>query len=214
MPGQIGAQLAEMGYKLDIRAPIFGEPLPDELDEFSGALVFGGPMSVNDDEPYLKKEAAWVEQVLAAGLPYLGICLGGQLLARVLGASVTCHYEGLEEIGYYPIYATETGTAVFPAQLMVYQWHKEGFELPTGAISLAYGETFPNQAFRWGDRAYALQFHPEMTDDMLHFWTTEGAELMGAPNTQPSEVQFDHHYYHRAAVRDWLETFLNNWLAN
>ena len=69
-----------MGYQLDIRAPIFGDALPERLDEYAAALVFGGPMSVNDDEPYLQKELMWIRQVLEAQMPYLGICLGAQLL--------------------------------------------------------------------------------------------------------------------------------------
>ncbi|MGB7084696.1 MAG: glutamine amidotransferase [Phormidesmis sp.] len=211
--GIVGSKLAQQGYALDVRAPIFGEPLPNDLENYAAALVFGGPMSVNDDEPYLHKEMDWIQQVVAAGLPYLGICLGAQLLAKVLCAKVMPHAEALEEIGYYSAYATEAGRDVFPPQLRVYQWHKEGFELPEGAVLLARGDDFENQAFRWGDRAYGLQFHPEMTAEMVDFWTTQGADLIGAPNTQDRHSQLQGHCLYSADVDRWLETFLKNWLA-
>ena len=182
------------------------------LGYFPAALVFGGPMSVNDEEPYLQKESAWIQTVLEAKLPYLGICLGAQLLARVLGATVKRHPQALEEIGYYPVYATAAGAGLFPAEMKIYQWHNEGFDLPDGAVLLARGDDFFNQAFRWGDRAYALQFHPEITLSMVDFWTSQGADLLSAPNAQSRETQIAAHHQHSAAVGRWLETFLKNWL--
>ena len=214
IPGVVGEKLIEMGDELDIRAPIYGDVLPQRFDEYAAALVFGGPMSVNDDEPYLHKEAAWVRQVLEAELPYLGICLGAQLLAKVLGAKVGPHTNALEEIGYYPIYAAAEGKALFPEVLRAYQWHKEGFELPKGAVLLAQGQDFPNQAFRWGERAFGLQFHPEMTASMVEFWTEQGADLLGAPNAQTRCEQIAGHQKYSQDVSRWLETFLNNWLAS
>ena len=213
VPGVVGQKLNEMGYELDIRAPILGDSLPDDLTRYAAVLVFGGPMSVNDDEPYLHKEMAWIRRVLEAKLPYLGICLGAQLLAKVLGAQVKRHPQALEEIGYYSVYATEAGRDLFPEELKIYQWHNEGFELPEGAVLLARGDDFLNQAFRWGDRTYALQFHPEMTASMVDFWTSQGADLLDAPNAQTREAQIAGHQRHSATVDQWLETFLNNWLS-
>ncbi len=213
VPGLVGSKLNEMGYALDIRAPILGEPLPDDLENYAAVLMLGGPMSINDDEPYLHKEMDWVRQVLAANMPYLGICLGAQMLAKVLGATVQPHDQALEEIGYYSVYAAAGGQDLFPPVMKVYQWHQEGLALPEGAVLLAQGDDFPNQAFRWGDRTYAVQFHPEITADMLDFWTTQGADLLGAPNTQSREKQMAAHAENSAAVDRWLETFLKNWLS-
>ncbi len=217
VPGVVGRKLVDMGYELDTRAPIFGDPLPQRFDDYAGVLVFGGPMSVNDDEPYLHKEMDWIRQVIAAGLPYLGICLGGQLLAKVLGAQVKRHDDALEEIGYYPIYAadcvTDSGEVLFPDVLNAYQWHKEGFDLPAGAVLLASGKDFHNQAFRWGDRAYGLQFHPEMTADMVDFWTEKGAHLLNAPNAQSRCEQITAHQRYSKSVERWLEVFLRSWLT-
>ena len=212
-PGLVGQKLVEMGYALDIRAPVLGDDLPTDLNAYAAVVVFGGPMSVNDDEPYLKAEIAWVQRVLAAGLPYLGVCLGAQMLAKVLGARVDTHPSEVEEIGYYPVRAADAAGSLFPAELMVYQWHSQGFDLPEEAVLLAKGKDFPNQAFRWGDRAYGLQFHPEMTTAMLKFWTEQGAELIGAPNTQSPKQQLENHHQYQASVAAWLETFLNNWLS-
>ncbi|MEL6552439.1 MAG: gamma-glutamyl-gamma-aminobutyrate hydrolase family protein [Cyanobacteria bacterium J06621_11] len=214
IPGVVGEKLVDMGYELDIRAPIFGDVLPQQLDEYAAALVFGGPMSVNDDEPYLHRELAWIRSVLAADLPYLGICLGAQLLAKVLGAKIQPHAQGIEEIGYYPVYAAEAGQSLFPQTLKIYQWHKEGFDLPDGAVLLAEGKDFPHQAFRWGDRAYGLQFHPEMTAGMVDFWTEQGAHLLDVPNAQTRCEQIAGHAENSEAVSQWLETFLNKWLTS
>jgi GMP synthase (glutamine-hydrolysing) len=214
IPGLVGQKLESMGYQLEIRAPILGDSLPKRVEDYAGLLVFGGPMSVNDNEEYLRKELEWIQQALAAELPYLGICLGAQLLAKVLGATVEPHGKAVEEIGYYPIYATDEGRSHFPDQLMVYQWHKEGFNLPEGAVLLATGENFLHQAFRWGNHAYGLQFHPEMTADMVDFWSTNGADLIGAPGTQNKQQQLDNHRHYSQGVDRWLETFLNNWLAS
>lgn len=212
-PGLVGEKLSQLGYDLDIRAPVLGDPLPDDLENYAGVIVFGGHMSVNDDEPYLKKEIAWVQQVLDANLPYLGVCLGAQMLAKVLGAQVDTHPTELEEIGYYTVRATAAGESLFPGELNVYQWHSQGFEVPEGAVLLAQGQDFPNQAFRWGDRAYGVQFHPEMTAQMIAFWTEKGADLLGGPNTQSREQQLENHQIYKANVDAWLETFLNNWLS-
>ena len=213
VPGRVGEKLIAMGYELEIRAPIFGDVLPHNLESYAAALVFGGPMSVNDNEPYLRSELDWIRSVLAADLPYLGICLGAQLLAKVLGAKIGPHAQTIEEIGYYPIYAAEAGRDLFPERLKVYQWHREGFELPAGAVLLASGKDFPAQAFRWGDRAYGLQFHPEMTAGMVDFWTEQGADLLNVPNAQTRAEQIVGHAENSEAVSDWLETFLNKWLA-
>lgn len=215
-PGLVGHLLQAQHHILDVRCPAAGATLPSILDDHAGVVVFGGPMSANDDEtlPFIRTELDWIERVLTSETPFLGICLGAQLLARVLGATVSRHPEGIREIGYVPIQPTPppNGTPNPLASLQqVYHWHQEGFELPHTATLLATGEVFPNQAFRYGN-AYGVQFHPEITMPMIERWTTEAADHLLLPGAQPREVQMQQHQDHGPKVADWLNQFLAQWL--
>ena len=176
-PAASGALLSELGAPLDIRRPRFGDPLPETMADHSGAVFFGGPMSVNDEEDWLKREIDWIGSPLKENKPFLGICLGAQLLARHLGQKVDVHPEGKVEVGYYPIHPTEAGrfASATPFPDRVYQWHREGFDCPTGAVLLAEGEDFEAQAIKVGDKAFGLQFHPDVTYDMICRWTVDRA---------------------------------------
>ena len=211
--GLVGDLLQAKGCRLEQRCPALGDPLPETLADYGGVVVFGGPASANDPEPYIQKELTWLETVLAASIPYLGVCLGAQLLAKALGATVARHPEGLREIGYFPIRATPVGQSLLPEELSVYHFHNEGFELPTGAELLATGARFPNQAFRYGTYAYAVQFHPEITTAMMEFWTTQAADQLTLPGAQPREQHFQGHTQHAESVAAWLSQFLDHWLA-
>ena len=211
--GLVGAVLADMGYRIDRRCVAMGDPLPSTLDHHSAALVLGGPMSANDDHlPFIRQELDWISTVLTTPKPYLGICLGAQLLARVLGATVAPHPEGLREMGYYPIVPTPIGRNFLPQPMLVYQWHGEGFDLPHGAHLLAQGEVFRHQAFVYR-RAYGLQFHPDMTTLMVNYWTTEGADQLSYPGAQSRAYHISYHRLYRRAVEQWLRRFLVQWLA-
>ncbi|MDQ0503456.1 GMP synthase (glutamine-hydrolyzing) [Xanthobacter agilis] len=212
-PGRIGERLERRGYRLDVRRPALGDPLPDALSSYAGAVVFGGPMSVNDDLPFIRAEIDFIDRALKAQTPLLGICLGGQMMAKALGARVSPHREGTCEIGYYPLAATDTGAALLPWPSHVYHWHSEGFELPRGADLLATGEVFPNQAFRYGASAYALQFHPEVTREMMCLWTVRGAHNLTKRGAQPGEAHLQGWGRYDAAVCRWLDGFLDMWLA-
>nr|WP_272209895.1 hypothetical protein [Marinicella sp. W31]MDC2875733.1 hypothetical protein [Marinicella sp. W31] len=142
-------------FPLDIRRPALGDPLPYTLANHSGAVVFGGPMSANDNEDYVRREIDWLDIPLKEDRPFLGICLGAQMLARQLGARVYGNNDGSVEIGWYPIEATNHGRLLMTWPSMVYQFHREGFELPHGANLLAHGDLYPNQAFRYGKRLTA-----------------------------------------------------------
>ena len=214
-PGRIGRLLREQGLSLDIRRPRFGDPLPTSMAAHDAAIIFGGPMSANDDEAFIHREIDWIGVPLAAGKPFLGICLGAQMLARNLGHRVAPHPEGRVEVGYYPIRPTATGREIWPDVFpeTVYQWHREGFDLPRGATLLAEGDDFEAQAFRYGRCAYGLQFHPEVTYQMMCRWTTGGDERMAMPGAQPRDRHFRGWYQHDAAVARWLDTFLRSWVA-
>ena len=212
--GRIGERLAQCGYALDRRYPIDGDGLPASLHDHAGAVVLGGPMSANDDGRLsgIRAQLDWIPQALASGRPFLGICLGAQLLARALGATVQPHPAGLAEIGYFEVRPTPAGQAVFDAPLHVYHWHHEGFELPAGAELLATGERFPHQAYRYGANAFGVQFHPEVHQKILEAWLVEGAKELDAPGAQSAAEQRDHHARHDAALDRWFEGFLEEWL--
>ena len=137
-PGRVGNALRGLGYRLDIRRPRFGDALPETLDDHAGAVIFGGPMSANDPDDYIRREIDWIEIPLREQRPLLGICLGAQMLASQLGARVAPHPQGLTQIGYYPVRPTAEGLALSPHwPSHVYHWHREGFELPDGTELLA-----------------------------------------------------------------------------
>lgn len=215
-PGRIGALLAAAGVRLDVRRPSLGDPLPDTLSQHVGAVVFGGPMSVNDDDGWIKREIDWLAVPLKEEKPLLGVCLGAQMLARQLGARVFSYPDKRSEIGYYPIAPTSEADvlcgAPFPRQ--VYHWHCDGFEAPRGAQILAANDgPFPNQAFAYGPRALALQFHPEVTYAMICRWSTRGAEKLVRPGAQAPREQRDGWFRYDRAVARWLAAMLPAWLA-
>jgi GMP synthase (glutamine-hydrolysing) len=212
-PGRVGNVLRALGYPLDIRRPRFGDPLPETLHEHAGAVIFGGPMSANDSDDYVRREIDWIEIPLREQRPFLGICLGAQMLAKQLGACVAPHPQGRVEIGYYPIRPTAAGRALSPNwPEHVYHWHREGFELPDGAELLAEGEDFPVQAYQYGN-AFGLQFHPDVTYAMMHCWTTRGCERMDSPGARPRHQHFADRAVYDGAERAWLKHFIGDWLA-
>ncbi len=151
-----------------------GEPLPD-WREFDAVLAMGGPMGAGDDaeHPWLAAEKRLVREAVDAGRPFLGICLGVQLLAAALDAPV----RALEspEVGLLPVELTPEGRRDplffgLGDPLVSLQWHGDTFELPAGAVLLASSPVAPNQAFRSGARAYGIQFHLEVSGEMAREW--------------------------------------------
>ena len=212
--GRVGHWLAKHGVPLDIRRPRLGDPLPETLAGHAGAVIFGGPRSANDTDEFVRREIDWIAVPLAEKRPFLGICLGAQMLAKHLGARVSTHPEGKAEVGYYPIRVTEHAHAVcghWPK--VVYQWHREGFELPHGAKLLAEGDLFRVQAMRYGPAAYGIQFHAEVTHAMMCRWTSRGHARMEMPGAKKRAAHFAERPVYDQAIRTWLATFLDAWLA-
>jgi GMP synthase (glutamine-hydrolysing) len=176
-------------------------------------VVFGGPQSANDKDEFVRREIDWMKVPLKEKKPFLGICLGAQMLARQLGARVYPHPQGHAEVGYYPIRPTPAGRALLRRWPdAVYQWHREGFDLPRGSALLAEGDAFPVQAFSYGGTAYALQFHMDVTHAMMCRWTTRGHARMDMPGAQPRAAHFEGRLLHDGACKAWLDGFLDHWL--
>lgn len=213
-PGYVGRWLKGHGYTLDLRRPRFGDPLPEHVEDYAGVVIFGGPMSANDPFDYINAERDLIERTLKADRPFLGICLGAQLLARQLGGRVFFHQRGQVEIGYYPIRPLQAGQRFPYWPSHVYQWHREGFEVPRGAIRLAEGVLFENQAFQYGDKAFGLQFHPEMTAPMIDRWTTHAHRRLALPGAKPRRQHIAEHQLHGPRQRLWLNHFLAAWIKN
>jgi GMP synthase (glutamine-hydrolysing) len=211
-PGRVGTMLKERGWTLDIRRPCLGDTLPGTLAEHDGAAIFGGPMSANDCDEFIRAETDWIAVPLKEKKPFLGICLGAQMLSRHLGGEVGPHTDGFVEIGYYPLAPTEAGKTLGDWPTQVYHWHREGFTLTQGCELLATGETFANQAFRYDHAAYGLQFHPEVTRLMMHRWSVRGAHRFTLKGAQHGAEHLSGQILYDAPVRQWLSGFLDLWL--
>jgi GMP synthase (glutamine-hydrolysing) len=145
------------------------------VDRYRGLVVLGGPMNVEDQHrrPHLKTELEAIERALEQGKPVLGICLGAQLLAHVLGAPIRRHEQ--PEIGWYDIEMSAAGRddpvlSAAGARLPVFQWHAYTYDLPSGAAHLASSATCEQQAFRFGETAYGFQFHLEADAAVIERW--------------------------------------------
>jgi GMP synthase (glutamine-hydrolysing) len=155
-----------------------GDPTPRDLRGVGGLIVLGGPMAVYeaDRHPFLSAESALVERALTAGRPVLGICLGAQLIASTLGARV---YAGeRREVGWAPITLTDDGRddrvfGLMEPDLTVFHLHGDTYELPPDGKNLARSALYEQQAFRWGDLVYGLQFHVEFTESMIQRLVSE-----------------------------------------
>lgn len=207
--------LQEMGYAIEWHSPGRGDPLPPLDGDHKAAIVYGGAESVNDIEnhPHVREEIDWIGAWAETGRPFLGICLGGQMLARALGAPVSRHDEGIHEIGYVRIDPTPAADGFLGEAMHVYQWHNEGFSLPSDAELLASGPVFPNQAFRYGSNAFGIQFHPEVSMTVMQRWMREAGHMLEEPGAQPRDHQLAAAERFDEPMAAWLRGFLERWLA-
>lgn len=208
--------LAERGFDVRVVEPWRGEALPDLTGEEAGVLVMGGPQYVTAtaDAPYLLDEFRFVEQAMAKSVPLIGVCLGSQMIAHVLGAKVDFHPEGCATFGYYDLHPTQEGRAFFPERLKVLAGNAQGWDMPAGVTQLAHGDVFPNQAFLAGDATIALQFHPEVTRPILDQWQRDYTTWQGRPGTQSREEQDAGFAAHDAALKAWYAGLLDRWMRS
>ncbi len=203
--------LMQRGLSISVCHPHRGEALPELQADLKGVIVTGGPQFVTDLEsfPYLRDEMAFIGKTMAADIPLLGICLGAQLVAAQLGANVGYHPEGNVALGYYPLHLTEAGREWIDDDLRVLAANAQGFDCPRGAIPLAGGDVFPNQAFRYGKNTMALQFHPEVTRPILDLWKQVLGGNAGKPGTQSLEQLDAGFEAYNDRLTDWYRLFLD-----
>lgn len=166
-----------------------GDALPLDMEGYSGLVMMGGPMSVNDDLPWIQQELELIRKAMVLDLPVLGHCLGGQLISKALGARVVAN--SVKEIGWAQVkvvpdqYAFDLfGSANFES----FHWHGETFELPQGAQHLLSSQYCKNQAYQIGS-AIAFQCHIEMTEEMVETWCEGGADELLASMVSPAVQQ-------------------------
>ena len=199
-----------MGVAYDLVISAHGLPNPEDV--LGPVVVLGGPMGVGDmpDLDWLAREAQWIEELLARNARLLGICLGAQLTAHVLGHQVAPCPTGAMECGYYPLQATSIDHGL-PSH--VYHWHRdciintpEGAELEVLA-RYDWHQGRGVQAYRYGN-AMGVQFHPEMTQATIVRWLERDTHHLDLPGTRPAHTHLDDHALYGQAAKAWTRQFL------
>ena len=170
--GTIAEALDREGITIQSVRVFAGEQIPKEMGAAAGLIVMGGPVGVYEQDryPFLRDEICLIEQALTEKKAILGVCLGSQLLAAVLGARVAKGKQ--KEIGWYPVTLSRAAMADplwkgIESPFTAYHWHGDVFELPRGAEALASSALTPYQAFRYGKNAYGFLFHMEVTEKII-----------------------------------------------
>ena len=207
--------LASLGFTLDWRRPFEGDALPEDTEGIAGTILYGGWQPITEIErfPFLADEARWAERCMASEIPVLGICLGAQVVAHALGASVGPLPEGSYEFGYYELEPTEAGRDTIPEGLVVPQAHYQEFQVPDGAELLARSTLYPRQAFRANQYTYGFQFHPEVTRDVFRRWQDADWAHYGKPGAQTRAEQDKLAARHDPALHDWFTGFLDGFFG-
>lgn len=194
-----------------------GQSVPREIGAAAGLIVMGGPMGVSEEKryPFLTEEMRLIAQALSQELPTLGVCLGGQLLAAVLGAPV--HPAAKKEIGWHPVTLTPeaAGDALWNdvhSPFQGFHWHGDFFETPPMSVSLASSELTPCQVFRFGAAAYGFQFHLEVTETIIRDWTTTFARELLETGTKAAPI-LEGVSRHLAPMQQISQSVFGHWAA-
>ena len=173
-PAYLGRWLHRHGFSVDVRNSEAGDVFPSDLHGYCAMAILGGAMSANDDLPSLRQAEELIREGVHEGVPVIGHCLGGQLMARALGAKVLL--SPVPEVGWHEVQlsgvAEQKKWFGDAASATVFQWHDDAFDLPAGAVHLAGNGSCPNQAFSLGPHL-AMQFHLEIDANKLDAWLTE-----------------------------------------
>ena len=210
--GLIGDALDAHAISYDY-ADLYASPTnPAPVNEADALIFMGGSMSANDDSLFITREIEYIRGAVSGGKPVLGVCLGAQLIAKALGARVYANH--VKEAGWAPVTFADAARrdALFTGMAedeVIFHWHGETFDLPSGAELLASSAACRNQAFRVGDRIYGLQFHLEVTPAMIVEWCREDEACGG---TREARQPIDPHA-HAARTKELAETIFGRWCS-
>jgi GMP synthase-like glutamine amidotransferase len=211
-PGNISEYLERERVLYTVHHPYLGDPLPD-IRDLSAVIVLGGAMGADDDlrYPFLTELKSYIRNVVSADIPYLGICLGGQLLASALGVPVVS--QRWEELGSLPVFLNSEGCTdrLFDGvdtPFCSFQWHHDSFDIPETGILLASSPVCPHQTFRYGRSAWGLQFHPEVTERIIRDWCAWDSMAEERIDEQVAAFRLQEKEY-RAVSQRLLANFLN-----
>jgi GMP synthase-like glutamine amidotransferase len=217
-PGCITAWARDRGHELTGSHLYRGDPLP-KADSADALIVMGGPMGVDDEAeyPWLRDEKRMLKAWLSSGKPILGICLGAQLLASVLGAKVVRNR--ISEIGWFPIKRLPQISSTYmdgllPKTLMVLHWHHDTFDIPAGAIPIATSGACTNQGFVYHDRVVGLQFHMEMDLATAHALVDHCADAEATGDWVQSRAEILGATAYFAAANDKMFGLLDTWIGD
>lgn len=187
-PGYIAVFLEQHGIPFEIRHVDAGDPIPDSPTPYAGLVFMGGPMSVNDELPWIPPTLALIRAAVAQNIPVLGHCLGGQLIAKALGGRVTGN--PVKEIGWGTVHVLDNPTAQHwlgdVDSFTGFHWHGETFsDLPPGAVHILKNDYCEHQAYALGPHL-GMQCHVEMTATMIRDWCETGASELAIAATSPA----------------------------
>jgi GMP synthase-like glutamine amidotransferase len=190
---------------------------PDSLDDIEAVVSLGGPMNVYEEKKYsfLREENTFIQRVLTEEIPFMGLCLGSQLLAKAANARVGRSPE--QEIGFSTVQLSPQGQGdpLFKgvsAQFPVFQWHEDMWELPPGSQWLAASKACPHQAFRLGQNAYGLQFHVEITDKSIREWAQEYFKDNDPDKSKKIQQMIDEYFDKKKEFDAVAQTIYTNFL--
>jgi GMP synthase-like glutamine amidotransferase len=215
-PGHLSAFLEKRGVPWQLIAIDAGDPVPASPEAYSGLVFMGGPMSVNDNLPWIPRVLSLIRQALAMDIPVLGHCLGGQLMAKAMGGQVTRN--PVKEIGWGRVNRADNAEALkwLPDQeaFEAFHWHGETFSIPSGATRILGNDNCANQAFVLGPHL-AMQCHVEMNEPMIRTWCKLGANeiaVADSPAVQTPEHMLDLNISRLPQLHEVAETLYTRWL--
>ncbi len=215
-PGYLGTFLTQRQIPFEVIEVDRGAAIPQSLDDTAGLVFMGGPMSVNDELPWIDAELALIRRAVARKMPILGHCLGGQLICKALGGTISAN--PIKEIGWLDVERLDNPVARswlagLPPRFEAFHWHGETFSIPAGATNILKSDHCPHQAFAF-DNVLAMQCHVEMTTELVPLWADCNAEEIAHPGaTVQSKATMMEHLERRVeALQQIADHLYSRWL--